>query len=90
MSNAVTGTAYTVDDADDANNDDTNDNDTRWTNHDCIGYLACMPNEPKNIPAILPFVRFGAFQDTKAEVLLLLAARRTVRFLGGKSGAVLK
>ena len=30
--------------------DDTNDNDTndtQWTNHDCIGSLACMPNEPK-------------------------------------------
>ena len=31
------------------NDDDTNDdnNDTRQTNHDCIGSLACMPNEPK-------------------------------------------
>ena len=28
-------------------NNDANDNDTRWTNHDCIGSLACMPNEPK-------------------------------------------
>ena len=44
----------------------------------------------KYIPAILPFVRFGAFQDTKTDVLLLLADRRTVRFLGGKSGAVIK
>ena len=42
------------DDNDDDNNDnnddnDTNDddNDTGWTNHDCIGSLACMPNEPK-------------------------------------------
>ena len=36
------------DDDDDANNDDTNnnDNDTQRTNHDCIGSLACMPNEP--------------------------------------------
>ena len=35
---------------DDANaNDDTNNdnNDTWWTNHDCIGSLACMLNEPK-------------------------------------------
>ena len=34
---------------DDDNNDDANDddNDTWWTNHDCIGSLACMPNEPK-------------------------------------------
>ena len=31
-------------------NDDTNDdaNDTQQTNHDCIGSLACMPNEPKS------------------------------------------
>ena len=34
-------------DNDNDNNSDTNDNDTRWTNHDCIGSLACMPNEPK-------------------------------------------
>ena len=34
---------------DNANNDNTNydDNDTWWTNYDCIGLLACMPNEPK-------------------------------------------
>ena len=37
---------------DDTNGDDDNDtndddNDTQWTNHDCIGSLACMPNEPK-------------------------------------------
>ena len=41
------GQLYTDDtsnDNDDANDDD---NDTRWTNHDCIGSLACMPNEPK-------------------------------------------
>ena len=25
----------------------TDDNDTQQTNHDCIGSLACMPNEPK-------------------------------------------
>ena len=31
--------------ADNANNDE---NDTQRTNHDCIGSLACMPNEPKN------------------------------------------
>ena len=37
------------DDDDDNDDNDTNDddNDTRWTNHDCIGSLACMPNEPK-------------------------------------------
>ena len=34
------------DDDDDDTNDD--DNNTRWTNHDCIGSLACMPNEPKS------------------------------------------
>ena len=31
-------------DSDDDNNDD---NDTWQTDHDCIGSLACMPNEPK-------------------------------------------
>ena len=46
------GQLYTDNDTnndDDDNDDDTNDddNDTRWTNHDCIGSLACMPNEPK-------------------------------------------
>ena len=43
------GQLYTDDDTNDNNdnNDDTNDNDTRRTNHDCIGSLACMPNEPK-------------------------------------------
>ena len=46
------GQLYTYGDTnndDDADNDDTNDdgNDTRQTNHDCIGSLACMPNEPK-------------------------------------------
>ena len=46
------GQLYTDDDtSDDDDDDDTNDddNDTRWTNHDCVGSLACMPNEPKNI-----------------------------------------
>ena len=51
---------YTYDTNDDNDNDDDNndhnndnndtnddDNDTRWTNHDCIGSLACIPNEPK-------------------------------------------
>ena len=46
------GQLYTDDDTndDDDNDNDTNDddNDTQWTNHDCIGSLACMPNEPKN------------------------------------------
>ena len=39
---------YTNDDTnndDDDDNDD--DNDIQWTNHDYIGSLACMPNEPK-------------------------------------------
>ena len=47
------GQLYTDDtnddnDYDDDNNDANDDNNnTRWTNHDCIGSLACMPNEPK-------------------------------------------
>ena len=40
------GQLYTDDTNDDANDDDTND--TWWTNHDYIGSLACMPNEPKS------------------------------------------
>ena len=37
------------DDDNDDDDDDTNDddNDTQRTNHDCIGSLACVPNEPK-------------------------------------------
>ena len=44
------GQLYTDDNTNDDDNDDTNDddNDTWQTNHDCIGSLACMPNEPKN------------------------------------------
>ena len=42
------GQLYT-DDTNDNNDNDANDNgsDTWWTSHDCIGSLACMPNEPK-------------------------------------------
>ena len=47
------GQLYTNDtnDDDNNNNDDDNntnddDNNSQWTNHDCIGSLACMPNEP--------------------------------------------
>ena len=43
---------------DNTNNDDDNDNNvtndddnnTQLTNHDCIGSLVCMPNEPKMPP----------------------------------------
>ena len=44
------GQLYTDDNTNDDDDDDTNDNDndTRQTNHDCIGSLACMPNEPKS------------------------------------------
>ena len=38
-------TDNTNDDDNDTDDDDTND--TRRTSHDCIGSLACMPNEPK-------------------------------------------
>ena len=36
------------DDNDDDNNENDNDdaNNTWWTNHECIGSFACMPNEP--------------------------------------------
>ena len=45
------GQLYTDDNTNDNDNDDTNDSDnnTWWTNHDCIGSLACMPNEPISI-----------------------------------------
>ena len=44
------GHLYTYDDTnnnDDADVNANNDNNTWWTNHDCIGSLACMSNEPK-------------------------------------------
>ena len=47
-----------ADDNDATDNDDTNDddNDTQWTNHDCIGSLACMPNEPKKMFPLFPLM----------------------------------
>ena len=48
MIKAVTGRACT-DAADDANTNDTDNNTTRRTEHDCIGSL---PNEPKSYQAI--------------------------------------
>ena len=47
------GQLYTDDDTND-NDDDTNNdnNNTQQTNHDCIGSLACMPNEPKTCVAV--------------------------------------
>ena len=41
------------DDNSNADNDNTND-DTWWKNHDCIGSLACMPNEPKTRSFLSP------------------------------------
>ena len=44
------GQLYTDNTNDEDNNDDNDakddDNDTQWTNHDCIGSLVCMPDEP--------------------------------------------
>ena len=59
--NALTGQLYTDDTNDDNDNADANDDDAdandddanqQWQwymtdNHDCIGSLTCMPNEPK-------------------------------------------
>ena len=42
------GQLYTDNTNDNANDDDDDTNNTQWTNHDCIGSLACMPNEPKS------------------------------------------
>ena len=42
------GQLYTYETNDDNDNDINDDNNnTQWTNHDCTGSLACMPNEPK-------------------------------------------
>ena len=44
------GQLYTDDDTNDNdNNTNDDDNNTQRTNHNCIGSLACMPNEPKCI-----------------------------------------
>ena len=45
------GQLYTDNTNDNANDDDDDDDDsdTQWTNHDCIGSLECMPNEPKTV-----------------------------------------
>ena len=44
------GQLYTDDTNDDDDDNDLNDDDkdTQRTNHDWIGSLACMPNEPKS------------------------------------------
>ena len=41
------------DDNNDGNNNNNDDNDTWQTNHDCIGSLACMPNDPKSFLKLL-------------------------------------
>ena len=41
------GQLYTDADTNDDDDDDDNDDDTQLMSHDCIGSLACMPNEPK-------------------------------------------
>ena len=46
------GQLHTNNDTNDADNDDTNNNDdnnTWQTNHDYIGSLACVPNQPKTL-----------------------------------------
>ena len=44
------GWLYTDDPNNDNDNDtNNNDSDRRRTNHDCIGSLACILNEPKGI-----------------------------------------
>ena len=56
-------TDNTNDDTKDTNDDaDDNDtNDTRRTNHDCLGSLACMPNEPKTTKIMATvFIRMEA------------------------------
>ena len=60
------GQVYT--DANTNNNDnDTNDDDSDiWgTNHDSIGSLACMPNEPKSDQYLYLFVRMEINPDMK-------------------------
>ena len=55
-----------TDDNNDANNDD---NDTRQTNHDCIGSLVCMPNEPKT--AFTPSKLFGHMDQKYSKIVYL-------------------
>ena len=46
-----TDNTNTNDNDNDADGDDDNTSNTQQTSHDCIGSLACMPNEPKtNLP----------------------------------------
>ena len=63
LSKLSMGQLYTdnTDDNDNDNNDDANNNgnNTRQTNHDCIGSLACMPNEPKTKHSPNTQVLFG-------------------------------
>ena len=42
---------YTGDTNDNNDDNDDDSNDTWQTNHDCIGSLACMSNEPKTVPS---------------------------------------
>ena len=43
------GQLYTNDTNDDDNDTNDDSNDTLQTNHESIGSLACMPNEPKSL-----------------------------------------
>ena len=57
----------------DANANDDDNNNTQQTNHDCIGSLACMPNEPKTLTAkkstiLLWFPQQSEIQDTDTEM----------------------
>ena len=56
------GQLYTDDDDSDNNNND-DDNDTRQTNHDYIGLLACMPNKPKGRHIETPCLQTQVISD---------------------------
>ena len=76
------GWLYTYDTNDDDNDAaNNNDNDTRWANHNCIGSLSCMPNEPKSTRHIDFIIHVGSdvHMCTKYEVSIIKpVARRTV------------
>ena len=61
------GQLYTDTINSDTNDDNANDDDsdTQWTNHDCIGSLACMPNEPKSKSFVSYRLFMRARFDTK-------------------------
>ena len=83
------GQLYTDDTNDCANDNDNNDNDDanndhndiQWTNHDCIGSLACMSNEPKTWKwSILPawFFERGTVRSSWYDLVFTTKTQRAI------------